>query len=319
MKILILAFLVLQGGCASLLKTVGSDYHQGRSISILTVNLFNQRLMAEGADNNWKGDWLFRRERLEIVDLSIMSMRPDLILFQELLGRRGSPSESDRSILSYGSLDGYQWGLSRTDFFEDTQEEEYLGLAIGSPLSLDEEVDSYWGKLGSDGRYSLRGILIEGQPFWVVNVSMPSNSEETNKAYEVLRKNILELQGKLSFCNERLIVAGYLPSDVTLPNYQKLLETFQLKDTSLGFCEIYSQCYTATTENEVFRNTSQGKSEAQVDRILAHNETIVYAGKIALDDEKASTERARFYGLSNHWPTRRYGWSTILRLTQCRK
>lgn len=313
MKNVIPIFLIgfLAGACAT-----RSDYEE-RSISILTLSLFNQRIDHHQSKKTWKGDWLYRRERLELVDLTMLSLRPDLVLFQEALARRGSPSESDRQILSYGSLDGYQWVLNPVDYFEDTQEEEYFALAMGVPLRIMEGGKSFTEKLGKDGGFSLTEIQIEDEPLWILNVELPTSVEAADIWYDILRQKLLGLQERLAICNERLVVGGYLPSGVSWPHYLKFLETFQLKDTSIGFCEVDIACQTASPKNEIFRVTSPGKSGSQVDRILAHRESIVYAGQVTVDDSSPPTRRVASFDLASHWPSRRFGWNTVVRLPKC--
>jgi hypothetical protein len=100
-----LAFLSLSfwvNGCA-LLGIRSSERYDERSFSILNLNLFNQRTPSTLSRKNWKGDWLFRRERLELIDEQLRISRPDIVVFQELLTRRGSPSESDINILNFGA------------------------------------------------------------------------------------------------------------------------------------------------------------------------------------------------------------------------
>ncbi|SMF46120.1 hypothetical protein [Pseudobacteriovorax antillogorgiicola] len=291
--------------------------YDDRSISVLTSSLFNQRLSPRYSKQSWKGDWLFRRERLELIDRDLQAVRPDLLVFQELLARRGSPSESDRSILSYGALDGYQWEMQLARFYEDTQEEQFFALAMGLPLRPGDRSKSSVFKLGVDGAFSISQIFLEDEPIWVVNVEMPQDAQKVDVWYDVLTKKLREYGAKESICEKRLIVAGYLPGRLSWPFYQRFLRQFNLKDTSTGFCEVATDCQTGTPSNEIFLNTSEGKSGTQVDRILAHAESVVYASSAELDNADKVTTRGEVYGLHSHWPTRRFAWNSILRLPKC--
>ena len=315
-KIFISYVLLSLGGCA-LIGSGGYSRYDERSVSVLTVSLFNQRTPSKLVKASWKGDWLFRRERLELVDRGLLEIRPDLLVFQQLMSRRGSPSESDQSILSYGSLDGYQWDLSLSRFYEDTQEEQFFALAMGLPIIASEAEPSTTGKLGIDGSYSINNVKLQKQDIWVVNVEMPTSAKSVDAWYKVLQKKLSEFQNSHNICSKRLLVAGYLPGRVSWPFYQDFLKYFELKDTSTGFCEVANDCATGTPMNELFLGTSEGKSGTQVDRIFAHQQAVVYSSKVALNGRGDGSLRSQNYGLEYLWPSRRFAWNSIVRLPRC--
>ena len=287
-----LIFIVFFMESCALLSSGRFLRYDERSISVLSLNLFDQRTAPLDVEQSWKGDWLFRRERLELVDRALLEVRPDLLAFQQMISRKGSPSESDQSILSFGALDGYQWHLDMVNFYEDTQEEQYFGLAIGLPLQIGEKAPSSNGKLGVDGYYSINRVMLQEQGVWLVNVQMPKKAKKVDVWYDVLERKLSAFLNKHQICRQRVIVAGYLPGRSSWPFYQEFLAGLELKDTSSGFCEVAQDCHTANPRNELFFVSSDGKSGSQSERILAHNQTIVYSSKPAINESSSGTRRS---------------------------
>ena len=48
-----------------------SIYYDSRSFSILSYDLYDQMTSAEKNNLGWKGNWLLRRKRLEVVDYEL--------------------------------------------------------------------------------------------------------------------------------------------------------------------------------------------------------------------------------------------------------
>ncbi|RZA10050.1 MAG: hypothetical protein EOP10_35410 [Proteobacteria bacterium] len=137
-KLRIVLFLLplwAQTSCALLSGSEAKEFDE-RSFSVLNLNLFNQRTPSSMSAKSWKGDWLFRRERLDLVDEQLRISRPDIVAFQEALTRQDSPSESDMNILSAGALEGYEWDASLVQTYRDTQEMQYHAVAVGLPVKL---------------------------------------------------------------------------------------------------------------------------------------------------------------------------------------
>jgi hypothetical protein len=113
-----------------------SNVYDSHKIKVQVLSLFNQRTASRLSTKSWKGDWLFRRERLSLIDKELGESKPDLIVFQELIKRDSNSFESDMGILSANALKGYKWKLSKKEVYTDTGEEEYLGLAVSSSMQF---------------------------------------------------------------------------------------------------------------------------------------------------------------------------------------
>lgn len=131
--VLVLAF--AGTGCVASLfgRTAGYD---SRPISVQTVSIFNQRTPSRLAKKSWKGDWIFRRDRLDMIDDELRRTKPDIIAIQETLAKRGSSAENDRLILKAGALADYEWREATVDEFADTQETQTQAVAIGVTLAF---------------------------------------------------------------------------------------------------------------------------------------------------------------------------------------
>ncbi len=308
----------MQQGCTLLqLKQFSATYQ--RSFAFSTVSLFNQRIAPPSPHKNWKGDWLFRRSRLELLDQELLNNRPDLLVFQQLMQRRGSPTESDKSILGYGSLDGHQWSLRKVRSYEDTQEDQYLAFAISPPIKRGHNLQpSPVQELGEDGFAAAVPFILESQRFLVVNIEMPAlNHSSSDTWYPLLQHYINANLERYGICQDRLIVAGYFPKKQNSQAFDEFLSSLKLKDSADGYCELATDCETSSQDNDLLRITNPEFTRTYVDRVLVPTSALIYNGKIAFN--KSSQESAEFkkYGIDRVWPTRRFGWTTTLRLRTC--
>lgn len=271
------------------------------------------------SQENWKGDWLFRRERLEAIDNELRTSKPDLVLMQGVLSKKGSPSESDENILEMGALNGYQWSRSLLNLYEDTQEEVFHAVAAGLPLRISRESDEIakvWA-IGIDGFLSVTLVEMDEQPIYVFNLEMPSGSETVDLWYRFVGERVREVLDKNPDCSDRVVIAGYIPGGPGWKAYQDMLRDLGLKDASLGYCEIASDCFTATPLNDIYMAAVGGKSPSQVDRILVNSNAVVLAGGRVFAEPIPQSRYAKKYGLNQSWPSQRFGWSTTLRLPHC--
>lgn len=290
-----------------------------RSFSILNLNLFNQRVPSTMSSRHWKGDWLFRRERLELIDEQLRISRPDIMVMQQLLARRGSPSESDINILSYGALEGYEWDVDQVAYFKDTQETQFQAVAVGLPVKL--VVSDTFGKkawpIGMDGSVSYSLLELDQQPILLVNVSMPQNAQKVDHWYQFVRKETRDLLKRFRLCSKRLVLAGYLPGGLAWSGYTELVNEFELKDTATGFCEATSDCLTSSNQNDLFMGSSQGLPPSHSERIMVHRDAIVSSSNVVMNKMKEKTVYGGSYGLQRLWASRVFGWLAEVRLSQC--
>ena len=309
---------LLQGGCA-LLGFPAAGRYDDRSVSVLNLNLFNQRIPSNLVQRNWKGDWLFRRERLELIDEQLRISRPDIVVFQELLTRRGSPSESDINILSYGALEGYQWDADLVAAFKDTQEMEYQAAAVGLPVKLlaPESASKPFSPISIDGFLSYSMLEIDQQPILLVNLSMPNGTRKIDHWYTAVSAEIKILLKQFNLCHQRLVISGYIPGGPLWTEYVNFINEFSLKDSSSGFCEAATDCLTTSMQNDLFLATAQDQSPSHSEKILVHRDTIVNFSSVVMNKLKPKTVNGSMYGLQRLWASREFGWLADIRLQQC--
>lgn len=318
----ILLLLAVAQGCALGFGNQSAGFDR-RPISIHSISLFNQRITSRLGSRSWKGDWIFRRDRLELIDASLRTTKPDLLVAQEIMERSEGGSESDIKILTAGILWDYDWQKYEINKFSDTQESEFIAVALALPLKfsetkLDGQGDAIeFFRLGKDGYLMLVSVDYEDQPITVLNVHLPYKADGIDWI-PFIQERALDRLERLHYCPKRVVLAGYLPGDSAGRSYANLLNTLQLRDTAEGFCKIESTCFTATPVNDIFVATVGDESPARVDKILVNrNSFIITSGRIL---DKASNQNYNLteFGLSKLWPAQRFGWHTSLRFPRCR-
>lgn len=310
--------LMSQSACV-LLSGNNQKTFDERSFTVLNLNLFNQRTQSSLSPRNWKGDWLFRRERLELVDEQLRISRPDIVSFQEALTRLDSPSESDMNILTAGALEGYQWDASQVQNYRDTQEIQYNAVAVGLPVKLQKKdliAKSVW-PIGVDGAMTYSILELDSRPIVFINLQMPEATQKADAWYEFVKQELRKLLDQLKICDERLIIAGHIPGSSIWKGYSDFLVDFNLKDTTTGFCEAASDCLTTSTQNDLFAAISSGQSASHSERILVHRDTIIFSSGPAMNKMRATSSNGPQYGVHRLWASPAFAWEAELRLPQC--
>lgn len=290
-----------------------------RSVSILYVSLFNQRVASKLTERSWQGDWLFRRERLLRVDRFLRERKPDIIIFQEMMAREGSFSESDRKIIGEGSLKGYLWDQQEMAFYDDTKEFEYHGIAAGlpvKPVALSEDVTRHWHIPGG-GDISFFLLEMEGSKIPIFNVQMDSKAKSSLVATKTLEKVVRNTLRERKLCPFHLLIAGKIPLSFTSSGLSWLKQELQVRDISEGFCEVASDCYNATPVNDIFAHTSNRSLPMQLDRVFVHRSATVISSSVELNEPIDDPMLSKQYGISQLWPLERFAWYSSLRFEQC--
>ena len=292
--------------------------YDSKTINIQSINLFNQRDLSSASKGNWRGDWLFRRLRLSVIDQELRSSKPDILVFQEGMERLGSPSESDEAILSAGALQGYDWQKTEIRTYDDTQESESMGVAVGLPLKLKELLGTRnsW-VLGNDGYMTVNVITLESQPIVIFNVQMPPKIGRKYLWYTFIQERVSDFVRTGKFCPKRVIIAGYMPTEQGAQRFQSFKDALRLKDTGDEFCNVASECYTASPENELYLAVSESILSGQVDKILVHQNALVFSGSRNLSTPHENLDYISRYSLHKLWPGKRYGWTASIRLPRC--
>ncbi|RYZ58403.1 MAG: hypothetical protein EOP07_07160 [Proteobacteria bacterium] len=318
--LLFLTLALLQTSCA-LFGGQGPKEFDERSFSVLNLNVFNQRTPSSLSNKNWKGDWLFRRERLELIDEQLRITRPDIIVFQEVLTRRDSPSESDINILSAGALEGYEWDASLVQSYRDTQEMQYNTTAVGLPVKLvsrDITLKSVW-PIGVDGAMSFSLLELDQNPIVLINLQMPDATQRADAWYSFVRTELRSLLKATGICPQRMIVSGHIPGSSIWKGYSEFLSEFNLKDTTSGFCEAASDCLTTSTQNDLFAAINNGQGASHSERVLVHSESIIFSSGTAMAKLRPTSVNGPQYGVHRLWASPAFGWETELRLARCSK
>ncbi len=305
----------VMSGCV----TGGSEYDT-RPVTIEVADLFNQRAVSRtlGA-SNWRGDWIFRRDRLDLVEKSFANLKPDLLLLQGVIERSSGGTERDQAILSAGALANYDWYSHQVEEFADTQEYEVMSIAIG-PLDklspLNQPTKDIW-LVGSGGFLQTGVVEIDRDPILVFNVKMPPLGDNGHYWYGFIEERIKERMRELKICPKRVVIAGYMPADDTNQDYTGFVSRIGARDVAEGVCQVQSRCYTATPVNDIFRVTEGDVTPSRPDKIFVHQSALIYSSSRSLDEGEPTNRVAEQFGLTKAWPSQRFGWITQVRFAKC--
>ena len=314
---LALPVLLLTGCVEDLLGRSGG--FDARPMTVQTVDLFDQRQPSRLSKKSWRGDWLFRRDRLELIDQELRNTKPDILLVQELLEKTGSAAESDRAILGAGALVDDDWRVGKVAEFADTQDVESLAIAVSTPSRfLDEPAGrkETW-VMGTDGYLMAATVEYEGQPVLVFDVQMPTAKDSAPLWYTFVQDRVLEKLRRDHRCGKRVVIGGYMPGDEANRRYTDFLSALQLKDVATGFCQVASRCYTATPANDIFAATLGDESPARTDKLFVPVSAYVYSSSRNFQDSEPAGRYVKEFGLQRLFPTQRFGWVSQVRLARC--
>ncbi len=304
---------------ACVTRFLSTGYDQ-RTVVVHTFNLFNQKKLAPGASIAWSGDWIFRRDRLELIDEYFRAHRGDLVLFQQLMRKAQGEVEWDQTILAAGSFSEFDWRSEEVATWVDSSESESLAVAATTALRLRArqpgEAPSSWN-VGSDGFLQAVSVEVSGEAVAVFNVQMPSAIERDPIWFTFIEERVKDWVRVQGICPRRLIVGGFIPADVEVATFKRFLSNLGLKDSSDGFCDSVARCQTADPGNEIYRLAGEGDVPAQVDRILVSEGAVVYSAARTHDGSKLAPPYEVAMGLTRLWPSTRSGWETSVRLASC--
>lgn len=314
------AALMVSGGLAisclmscTILSGIKQTPYESRFLVLRTYNIFNQRIPPNDSSHHWLGDWVFRRERLAQVDAALRESKPDILIFQQLMAK--SEFESDTAILSEGALGQFEWKVSPVKYHSDTAEQEYHGVAYGLPLRLvPTDPEDMVEELGGQVIVSASLLALENDPFVIFNIETLGTVEEPTLAAiidAIERKRV-----ELGVCKERVVIAGFLGA-VSARKFAALAKNkLSLKNSSRGFCEIETQCYTTTPLNGIYL-VSGDNSSYQSDFIFVHSDAIIASSHRTFESESAATEASSVFGLQGVWGSRTFGLESNVRFRRC--
>lgn len=294
-------FVVALESCTLLSVTPPVNTKTEKLLRVQFVSLFNQ-ISKPSSQHSWVGDWIFRRERLELIDKQFYKDQPDVIIFQQLMER--GKNDSDKAILGLHSLVNFKWTLAKVAEHEYTGESEYAGIAVGniqgvsgSELVTREVIrkENYIVFLHKVNQISSKLYI-----FNIVGLSFISSSEMISIVSEI-KKLVKTLK-----CPKRTIVVGSFSNlkPVTFENY--FLPEF--KDGFKGFCNTENFCYTSSSRNEIFMSIMGEVSPRRTEFIWINSSQKVAFGETNMDTpSKVKSKYYMRYGLEWLWPTERFG------------
>ena len=321
LRLFLLLLLAGVGACnhlAGLLpKKIG--HYDSRQVSVQTLGLFNQRRAIDPSDRlSWKGNWLFRRERLARIDEAFRQIRPEILVLQGLMSRQESPFEDDQALLSSGALSGYHWQRVHVDEHEDSGELESIAMATGLIVgdSEDKQPGPLLWRMDNSGYLAIFRVIIEGQGVMVVNPELEVDMARQGLWFRFISERIEGARLRFAVCKERVLVAGRFGGSEAQADYLALLRDHELKDTADGFCEQESDCYTDNSENPLFLKSRGDIRPGRSVRILSHKRAHVYSSGRNFDT--SGSERVPGGGgLTKGPPVPFAGWLSVLRLPKC--
>lgn len=293
--------------------------YDNNEITVQVLSLFDQ--VSESKIKNsasWKGDWIFRRQRLAIIDQELLSIKPDLAIFQEVMAKKQSFYESDEAILQSGSLVNYQWEKSVVGVHQDTAEEESLAIAVGVPLKLNTTQQPL--PLTEKSFIFAATLVSERQKSPVFNLKV---AKEDSKNPQIIRLISQQMEAYLiqnQLCAKRVILAGTLPFDEDNILYQEFKNKWGLIDVAKEICQVERNCYTTSESNEIFLKTSEGEKPSRMDKILVHKySTVTSSTRNFLLSKTPEFLYYKKFGLASLWPSQRFGWLASIKLMRCGK
>ena len=300
-------------------KLMPAETFDSRPLLVQTLSLFDQRQQPTLRETSWKGDWIFRRQRLEMVDAGLRATKPDLLLLQDVLAKIGSPVEDDERILSAGALKDYTWQSTAVGSFSDTNETYHMATAAGIALRFGALPPTRHWVMGRDGYLQASQVIFEGSVVAILNVQMPKDSQATSLWARFIGERARAWVKEVGGCQERLIVGGYMPGSHGGQRYEDLQDQLMLKEAAVGYCQIASKCHTATPVNDIYSATEGGGNPERQDRIFVPKSAYIYSSVRNFDAGKSADRYLQRYGLLKLWPTRRFGWLAGVRLPRCSK
>ncbi|MBI2601984.1 MAG: hypothetical protein HYW48_02920 [Deltaproteobacteria bacterium] len=309
---LLLLFTLAPAGCFESVVSEGRVVYDKNELKIQRFSLFNQQEEAPSVRQSWKGDWLFRRERLQLVDKELWDAQADLLLLGGVMARYDNPLESDRSILMAGALKGYDWQEEAIGKFEESGESELIAVAVSPPLKA-EKLRKLWQ--WKEGSLFFQELSSNGQPLYAF--VFQSEAQLTLPRLESVVSTIFDFIKANAFCQRRVLIGGYFRTSYT-KQLSETMEQFEFKDAAKGFCNVEYECYTESTRNELFMLVRGEAQPARSELIFVHRTAMVSQSLLNFSDSQSiGTSYYKSFGLQSLWPSMYFGWLSTVRLAMC--
>lgn len=286
--------------------------YPAKRVRIQLVSLFNQRQNPARSEQGWRGDWVFRRERLQLIDTELNSARPDVVIMHEVMQR--SRYDSDQAILSAGALRGFTWSLIKTRSFADSGETEFTGIAIGVPGIGDEEVQSL--RVAQHGKVSLFLHQVKHPKFklYVLNIIGTDNFSlsDLQSIVNIVSQKVAEID-----CRSRTLIAGHF-SQATSTRFGNLFADSRFREVFKGLCNVENECFNSSPRNGIFLAINGEIEPAKTDYLWTERDFELLSVQLNfINSLRSQTISLSPYHLDELWPTERFGLMIEGRLLGC--
>lgn len=306
-------FAVAVTGCTTPSIFSPSVRYESKPIVIQTLPFFSQKKVAPAPIPSWRGDWAFRRWRLEEMSAAFFEVKPDLLIAQEVMQRAESLYDADRSILSASSLSGYTWQVAPIEKDPITQEEENAALAFSYPFQpLQSEKPPLVWKWG-ETYVAAFSLEFQQEPLAVFSWFQEQSTWVQNP-YAHFLPLIQEFLRNNHIHPTRILIAGVFAQAAHDAAYQDFLLALQLHDSAENFCEQESQCYTHTPTNKLYATVFGDLLPQRGVRILVPATALVSSSKRNFTQSGAPRAYNQRYGFLETCSTLYAGWVTEIHL-----
>lgn len=268
---------------------------------------------------NWQGDWIFRRKRLDLLDQQLATSKPDVIVFQDLIYRAYSPSESEQNLLSAGSLANYSWHVAKTGYLESSEETIASGVAAALPSRID-----FAKTMSSKEVWEIEGgakvvyTQVKTENGSIALLSVNAFGASGKLSYASLQEVFSEISMLSAVCPERIVLTGDLPQDRVYGLDEEFMRSNALKDAAVGFCDEVDLCYTESRQNPVARLLGGLVNSDRNIRVLLHSDVKVISSGRNLDKKSTVDTEVKFYGLDAYTVSDKYGWLVVASFPICK-
>lgn len=297
------------------------DYDR-ESFTVQTINLFDQDLEVETDEGriSLKGDWLFRRDRLELLDRQLSEKKANLLFFQNAMQRLGNWTDFDLEILKAGVFGGYGFLSAKIAEDEQTFETQLVGWGFDPSFVVDSSQDIKVVKKVNSG-FASAVLNFYGNKILLINVFTQKVSLKIDSYSELARFIESELNVK-KICSDRLIVSGALDEiDSKGASIQLLGDQFDLVDVGLKRCPDEkthtSECQSVASDNRLAQGQT-GMNFLRNERILLPSSSRVSdLGRVVVQKSVNQSKYIQKFFAEDIYPIQQSGWMASARLIQC--
>lgn len=319
----LLPFVVLLNGCASGFRFMvfGNDT---RTVVVQTLNAFDQS--SDASTDKLpaiRDNWIFRRERLAMLDETLRSNKADIFFLQQARQRRESPVDSDDVILMAGVLSGFDTSRFNYPTRQAEEDSTYLLTAVSPPLKLIGgkflSPEDQGKLLTLDGVVvSMSVVEIENLPVVIMNVDVDASLfPKTKDVYSVIGKSLDAIFETGKVCANRVAIGGTLPGDKDDEGFKDFLSKYDLVDAAPDICLESDACPTLSPENELYAQVASKAAKLRVDKVLVHKNNDVMNSGISFNKVYPAPDYIKTLGINKLTVSTHFGWAVEVKFSRC--